>query len=58
MRQRPHVIATRVTELERTTLQAVARLDRSSLAKTVRELALQGASERIRNLEPPEDEQK
>ena len=55
MRTRPIVIACRVTEHERTVLEAAARLEQASLAETVRKNALQGAVDRLRAVEPYAD---
>lgn len=51
MRNRPIVIACRVTAHERNVLEAAARLARSSLAETVRRNAVQGAVDRLRAVE-------
>jgi uncharacterized protein (DUF1778 family) len=55
MRTRPIVIACRVTEHERTVLEAAARLERASLAETVRKGALRGAIDRLRAVQPQEN---
>lgn len=55
MRIRPIVIACRVTARERNVLEAAARLERASLAETVRKNALKGAVDQLRAVEPQED---
>lgn len=55
MRTRPIVIALRVNERERGLLEAAARLERESLAETVRRNAVRGAVDRLRAVEPEED---
>ena len=51
MRIRPIVIACRVTAHERSVLEAAARLERASLAETVRKGALRSAVDRLRAVE-------
>ncbi|MEE9184141.1 MAG: hypothetical protein V3U39_06630 [Acidimicrobiia bacterium] len=55
MRTRPIVIACRVTEHERTVLEAAARLEQASLAETVRKNALRGAVDQLRAVQSQED---
>ena len=60
MRIRPIVVACRVNERERGLLEAAARLERKSLAETVRQNAVRGAVDRLRaveqdTVEPQED---
>jgi uncharacterized protein (DUF1778 family) len=55
MRTRPIVIACRVTEHERTVLEAAARLEQASLAEMVRKGALRGAIDRLRAVQPQEN---
>ncbi len=60
MRTRPIVVACRMTARERNVLEAAARLERASLAETVRQNAVRGAVDRLRaveqdTVEPQED---
>ena len=55
MRIRPIVVACRVNERERDLLEAAARLERKSLAETVRQNAVHGAVNLLRAVEPQED---
>ena len=55
MRNRPIVIACRVTAHERSVLEAAARLEQESLAEMVRKGALRGAIDRLRAVQPQEN---
>lgn len=55
MRTRQFVVTCRMTEHERGLLEAAARLERESLAETVRRNAVRGAVDCLRAVEPEED---
>ena len=49
------MIGTRVTDRERNLVEAAAKLERASLAETVRKYTVAGAVDRLRSVDPEDD---